>query len=84
MPFKLSNISLERLKGVHPRLVSIVEAAIEITTVDFGVTCGLRTREEQARLYEQGKTMTMDSRHLTGHAVDLVVCGRPPGWQARR
>ena len=73
MPFKLSAISRERLQGVHPRLVSIVEAAIEITTVDFGVTCGLRTQEEQAWLYEQRKTMTMESRHLTGHAVDVVA-----------
>ena len=73
MPFKLSASSRERLQGVHPRLVSIVEAAIKIATVDFGVTCGLRTQEEQAWLYKQRKTMTMESRHLTGHAVDLVA-----------
>ena len=45
--FKLSKRSHDRLFGVDPRLVAVVETAIGITKVDFGVTEGLRTRETQ-------------------------------------
>lgn len=71
--FRLSKRSLSRLEGVHPELVRVVKRAIEITPVDFAVTEGLRTRERQAELVEAGASRTMNSRHLTGHAVDLVA-----------
>jgi peptidoglycan L-alanyl-D-glutamate endopeptidase CwlK len=71
--FVLSNASRAKLVGVHPDLVKIVNAAIEITTVDFCVTEGLRTLERQKRLLEKGATTTLHSRHLTGHAVDLAA-----------
>lgn len=71
--FSLSKRSLARLEGVHPDLVAVVERAIEITPVDFGVQQGLRTLAEQRRLFAAGASKTMRSRHLTGHAVDLVA-----------
>lgn len=71
--FKLSQRSIERLDGVDDRLVDVVCRAIEITTVDFGVTEGLRTVETQRQYVATGKSQTMDSKHLTGHAVDLVA-----------
>lgn len=73
MTFKLSQRSIERLDGVDDRLVDVVCRAIEITTVDFGVTEGLRTVETQRQYVATGKSQTMDSKHLTGHAVDLVA-----------
>ncbi len=73
MNFRLSQRSLDRLAGVKPQLVAVVKRAIEITTVDFGVTEGLRTVETQRRYVETGKSQTMDSKHLTGDAVDLVA-----------
>ena len=69
--FKLSQRSKDRLKGVHPDLVNVVEHAIEITTVDFAVLEGLRTPERQKVLKEAGASQTLNSRHITGHAVDL-------------
>lgn len=69
--FKLSQRSRDRLKGVHPDLVNVVEHAIEITTVDFAVLEGLRTPERQKVLKEAGASQTLNSRHITGHAVDL-------------
>lgn len=69
--FKLSQRSKDRLKGVHPDLVKVVEHAIEITTVDFAVIEGLRTPERQKVLKEAGASQTLNSRHITGHAVDL-------------
>ena len=41
MTFSLSQRSLDKLAGVDQRLVNVVKRAIQITTVDFGVTCGL-------------------------------------------
>jgi peptidoglycan L-alanyl-D-glutamate endopeptidase CwlK len=69
--FKLSQRSKDRMKGVHPDLVKVVEHAIEITTVDFAVLEGLRTPERQKVLKEAGASQTLNSRHITGHAVDL-------------
>ena len=69
--FKLGYRSLRRLNGLHPDLVRVVKRAIEITEVDFTVLEGLRTKDRQRTLFAQGATKTMNSRHLTGHAVDL-------------
>lgn len=73
MAYKLSRRSLERMQRVHPDLVKVVMLAIELTEVDFGVTEGVRTIERQRELYAKGASKTMNSRHLTGHAVDLVA-----------
>jgi peptidoglycan L-alanyl-D-glutamate endopeptidase CwlK len=69
--YKLGARSKQRLKGVHDDLVKVVERAIEITTVDFTVLEGLRTPERQKKLKEAGASQTLNSRHITGHAVDL-------------
>jgi peptidoglycan L-alanyl-D-glutamate endopeptidase CwlK len=73
MSFQLSKRSYDRLFGVNPKLVAVVKRAIELTTVDFGVTDGLRTRETQEAYVKAGKSQTMNSKHLTGEAVDLVA-----------
>jgi peptidoglycan L-alanyl-D-glutamate endopeptidase CwlK len=69
--FSLGPRSKQRLRGLHPDLVKVVERAIEITDVDFTVLEGLRTPERQKALVEAGASQTLNSRHLTGHAVDL-------------
>jgi len=73
MTFKLSKRSHERLFGVNPKLVDVVKRAIELTTVDFGVTEGLRTVETQEAYVKAGKSQTMNSKHIGGNAVDLVA-----------
>ena len=73
MAFVLSGKSLEKLNSVHPDLQKVIKQAIQETPVDFGVTCGLRTLEEQKKLFASGASRTMRSRHLTGHAVDLAA-----------
>lgn len=70
--FKLGEKSLKELEGVHPDLVAVVKRAIKITVQDFSVHDGIRTLEEQRKLVERGASQTIDSRHITGHAVDLV------------
>jgi peptidoglycan LD-endopeptidase CwlK len=73
MSFKLSQRSLDKLDGVNPKLVAVVQKAILLTKVDFGVTYGLRTVEEQEKLVAAGRSQTMKSKHITGHAVDLMA-----------
>jgi peptidoglycan L-alanyl-D-glutamate endopeptidase CwlK len=84
MPYKLGPASRKKLEGLHPNLVAVVNRAIEVTTQDFTVLCGVRTLEEQKELYAQGRTKpgdivtwTLNSRHLPaadglGRAVDLA------------
>lgn len=71
--FKLSRRSFDRMQKVHPDMVKVVMLAIELTEVDFGVTEGVRTIEKQREYFAKGASKTMNSRHLTGHAVDLVA-----------
>lgn len=75
MSFQFSKRSLDNLQGVHPDLVAVARRALEITPVDFMVIDGLRTLEEQRILVRRGFSKTMNSRHLTGHAVDMVPWG---------
>lgn len=92
MSFKFSQRSLNNLKGVHPKLVAVIERALHISTVDFMVIEGVRTRARQAELYAQGRTKpgqivtwTMNSNHFVnaatgyGHAVDLLPA--PYDWK---
>ena len=61
------------MRGINPRLVGVVARAILITPVDFTVLEGLRTKERQQQLFESGASRTLNSRHLTGDAVDLAA-----------
>jgi hypothetical protein len=82
MSFQLSSRSLSKLEGVNEDLVEVVKDAIRLTKVDFGVTYGLRTLEEQKRLVAEGRSQTMKSKHLEGRAVDLVAYfGSDISWE---
>lgn len=71
--FKFGTRSLKNLQGVHPDLVRVLEEAITASPYDFAITEGVRTVQRQKELVRAGKSTTMRSRHLTGHAVDIVV-----------
>lgn len=70
--FKFSQRSENNLKGVKPALVNVIRRALELTPVDFIVIEGLRTQARQKELVATGKSQTMNSRHLTGNAVDII------------
>jgi len=71
--FKLSQKSKDKLVGVHPELVRVVELALSLSDVDFGITEGVRSLERQKELVAAKKSQTMRSYHLTGKAVDVVA-----------
>ena len=82
--FKLSKTSLERLEGVDEELVAIVKRAITITPIDFGIPWmgGLRTIEDQRKLFEKKVSFTMKSKHIEGKAFDVVAyVGPRPSWE---
>jgi peptidoglycan L-alanyl-D-glutamate endopeptidase CwlK len=72
MSIILGQRSLSRLEGVHPDLVRVVKKAAAMSSLDFTVLEGLRTMAKQIHYKEIGATKTLNSRHLTGHAVDLA------------
>lgn len=72
---KWSDRSLRNLRGIHPDLRRVMDRALQEAPFDFIVIEGLRTKERQRELYNQGASKTLRSRHLTGHAVDLLPIG---------
>lgn len=70
---KLNDVSKKRLAGVHPDLQKVINKAAELSDMKFIVTEGLRTVDRQRQLVKAGASKTMNSRHITGHAVDLAV-----------
>jgi len=72
---------MQNLSGVHPDLVAVVKRAIEITEQDFSVIEGVRGINRQRELVAKGASQTMNSRHLTGHAVDLAPYPLSWDWE---
>ena len=73
---ELNERSKQMLKGVHPDLVRVILRAaqnIVVGPLGFVVTEGSRSLERQKILFAEGKSKTMNSRHLKGDAVDLAV-----------
>jgi peptidoglycan L-alanyl-D-glutamate endopeptidase CwlK len=83
--FKFSERSIARFDGVHPKLVQVAVEALEMSPYDFGISQGVRTKEQQEALYAQGRTKagpivtwTLNSKHLKqsdghGHAIDIAI-----------
>lgn len=69
----ISDRCRKRMAGVQPDLVRVIERAAKDPDASFIVTEGLRTVERQKELVAAGRSKTMNSRHITGHAVDLAV-----------
>ena len=82
MTFKLSQRSRDKLEGVDAGLVAVVDYAIAVTKIDFGVICGLRSIEEQRELVAKGASKTLKSKHIDGCAVDLMAyIGSRGSWE---
>lgn len=82
MSYQFSQRSLDNLKGVNPLLVEVCHMALKYSKVDFGVIQGVRSLEEQKELYKMGASQTMNSKHLRGHAVDVMAYFKGRGtWE---
>ena len=65
----MRDLDVRLLLGLHFDLIKVVETASK--ECNFLVAEGLRTKARQEQLYKEGRSKTLNSRHLTGHAVDL-------------
>lgn len=72
MGFTLTGADERKLAGVNSRLVAVVRGVAFVSPVRFKVLEGVRTKSRQRLLVKQGKSKTLDSRHLIGRAVDIV------------
>lgn len=72
MSWIFGRTSERNLVGVDGRLVRVARRALTLSTVDFAVTDGVRTAEQQAAYVASGASWTANSRHLTGHAIDVA------------
>lgn len=73
MGFYLGKGSISKLQGVDSKLVEIVELAITLSEIDFCVTEGLRSKDRQIQLVAEGRSRTLNSKHIVGKAVDLAA-----------
>lgn len=65
-------VSLRNLKDIHPDLRKFADAVLAKATWKLRVTEGRRTIARQKQLVAQKFSKTMKSRHITGHAIDVV------------
>jgi len=72
---KYSSRSKKNLAGIHPDLRRVIDRALQESPLDFIVIEGVRSEARQRQLVASGASQTMNSRHLTGHAVDLLPIG---------
>jgi peptidoglycan L-alanyl-D-glutamate endopeptidase CwlK len=69
----LNERSIARLVGVNQDLVNVVQLAAERSQVPFIITEGVRTTARQAELLARGASQTMNSKHITGRAIDVAA-----------
>ena len=77
--YRFGKRSRERLKGVKPELVNVLNELIKI--MDVTIIEGVRSQERQNELVAQGASKTKYSKHITGDAVDLAPY--PIDWNDR-
>lgn len=83
---KFSRRSLERLKGVHPKLIVLATAVLErYPHYDLSIIEGVRSYERQLQLVDEGFSKTLKSKHLKqddgfAHAIDMKPSTLP--WDA--
>ncbi len=76
---KLGKRSRQRLKGVDPKLVNVLNEVCKY--FDITIIEGLRSQERQNQLVEEGKSKTKFGKHVQGLAVDIAPY--PIDWDAR-
>lgn len=62
---------------LHPDLIRLAEAVLDLGLFDFGISCGHRGKDEQEQLYFEGRSKVKwpNSKHNTdpARAMDIVL-----------
>lgn len=61
------------MSGIDTRLIVALGLMLDNAPYDFTITEGLRTKERQEQLVAEGKSKTMNSKHLVGKAFDIAI-----------
>ncbi len=75
--FKFALSSLDKLKEVHSDLQIICHEVKHVAEIDFDISCGYRTPEDQMKAYKEGKSQLDGVNFLSKHnevpalAVDI-------------
>lgn len=81
---KFSKRSKDKLNTCHPDLITVFNEVIKY--MDCTILEGVRTHERQQELLNQGKTKTLNSKHLPnkdGLSMAVDVIGYPIDWNDR-
>lgn len=81
--YKFSNKSLAMIDTCEPDLQMILSKVMEWQVMDFTVICGVRTKEEQKKLVAEGKSKTLNSKHLPnrfGMSEAVDIAPYPINW----
>ncbi|WP_226781963.1 M15 family metallopeptidase [Oceaniglobus trochenteri] len=72
----------DKLDGVDPKLATLFRELAKRGAPKFGISEGMRSLDRQKQMVAQGKSQTMNSRHLHGNAVDIHLLGPDgkPDW----
>ena len=77
MAYTFSKTSLEKLEGIDPSLKEVILESIEKSPIDFGISSGLRTAEEQHVLFNKSLSKcdgyNKKSKHQSGKAIDVYA-----------
>lgn len=73
MAYAFGAVSRARLAHVHKDLQRVADLALSYSPHDFTITEGIRTLARQKQLKAAGASQTLNSRHITGHAIDFAV-----------
>lgn len=78
-PYGFAKTSEDRLKKVHPDLQLIMAEVKKVCLIDFDISCGHRTKQQQVAFYTAGKShidgITQKSKHQLSpsEAVDIYA-----------
>ena len=70
--FFFSTLSEQCLNTVHKELNILAHEVLKISPIDFSITCGYRSELYQKKLYNEGKSKTLNSKHTQCKAIDFV------------
>ena len=73
---RLRERSIKALVGVHPTLCGLYDDLVSeaaLRGLYVVVTEGVRSEKRQLELLRAGVSMTLQSKHLTGRAIDIAI-----------
>lgn len=71
--YKFSKKSLENLNGVDERLQRVAIKALEYCPISFGISWGLRTKEQQKEMFDKGLSKCDGVKKISKHQLGLAI-----------